>query len=141
MDIASREAIEEALDDYRGTILVISHDRYFLEKITNRVVLIEDKTLKDFPMGIGDFLIDSNWLNKSKGKVKTRHKERKKKQEKTGSVLEEKIEALEKDKMHIEKKIEEAFNKGRTRIASDLKSKLKKLSKTLDSLYEEYIDQ
>ena len=42
LDIQSREAIEEALANYPGTLLVISHDRYFLEriKITNIVELI-----------------------------------------------------------------------------------------------------
>ncbi len=38
LDIASREALEEALDDYPGTILVISHDRYFLDRVVDRVL-------------------------------------------------------------------------------------------------------
>lgn len=140
MDIASREAIEEALEQFKGTILIISHDRYFLEKIINRIVLIEDRTLKDFSMDLGDFLIKTNWLKKSKGMIKTRHKERKSKVGFSEAKLEKKIEDMEKEKLQMEKKIEDAFNDNKSKIASDLNNKLKKLNKILDSLYEQYLN-
>jgi ATP-binding cassette subfamily F protein 3 len=38
LDIASREALEEALVDYDGTILAVSHDRYFINRMASRVV-------------------------------------------------------------------------------------------------------
>ena len=38
LDIASREALEDALADYDGTILAVSHDRYFINRMANRVV-------------------------------------------------------------------------------------------------------
>ena len=41
IDIASREILEEALLDYKGTLLFISHDRYFIEKIAERRILVE----------------------------------------------------------------------------------------------------
>ncbi|SDX21223.1 ABC transporter [Paenibacillus sp. CF384] len=37
MDIASREALEDALEDFPGTILAISHDRYFINRLANKV--------------------------------------------------------------------------------------------------------
>ncbi|MBI3734392.1 MAG: ABC-F family ATP-binding cassette domain-containing protein [Chloroflexi bacterium] len=48
LDIASAEVLEDALDEYRGTLLVISHDRYFLDRIVNRIVELEDGTLKEY---------------------------------------------------------------------------------------------
>ena len=42
LDIPSREALEEALKEYDGTILVVSHDRFFLDKIANHVLSFED---------------------------------------------------------------------------------------------------
>ncbi len=42
LDIPSRQAIEEALDGYPGTIITISHDRYFLDRICDRILAIED---------------------------------------------------------------------------------------------------
>ncbi|MCC6738865.1 MAG: ABC-F family ATP-binding cassette domain-containing protein [Planctomycetia bacterium] len=42
LDISSRQAIEEALDGYPGTIVTISHDRYFLDRVCDRILAIED---------------------------------------------------------------------------------------------------
>jgi ATP-binding cassette subfamily F protein 3 len=40
LDIPSRECLEEALVDYGGTILTVSHDRYFLDRVVNRLLVI-----------------------------------------------------------------------------------------------------
>jgi len=42
LDIFSRMALEDALQNYEGTILTVSHDRYFLDKIANKIILFED---------------------------------------------------------------------------------------------------
>jgi ATP-binding cassette subfamily F protein 3 len=42
LDIPSREALEAALDEYDGTILTVSHDRYFLDKIATQILAFED---------------------------------------------------------------------------------------------------
>jgi len=49
LDIESIEALEAALDDYKGTLLFISHDRYFINEIAQRVVAIENLQLGDYP--------------------------------------------------------------------------------------------
>lgn len=41
LDIPSREAIEQALADYQGTMIVVSHDRYFLDRVISRLLVIE----------------------------------------------------------------------------------------------------
>ncbi|MCR2823545.1 ATP-binding cassette domain-containing protein [Lederbergia panacisoli] len=48
LDIDSIETLEEALDDFKGTIFFISHDRYFINKIGERVVVVEDHSLKSY---------------------------------------------------------------------------------------------
>jgi ATP-binding cassette subfamily F protein 3 len=40
--------LENALDDFEGTILVISHDRYFLDRVVDRVVELEDGVLVEY---------------------------------------------------------------------------------------------
>lgn len=45
LDIASREALENALAEYDGTVLAISHDRFFINKLADRVVNLEDQEL------------------------------------------------------------------------------------------------
>lgn len=48
LDIESREVLEEALQDYKGTILAVSHDRYFLNKLFTRIGWIENRQLLTF---------------------------------------------------------------------------------------------
>ncbi len=48
LDIPTREILEQALLDFGGTYLVVSHDRYFLDKIAGRTLVLEDKKLKEF---------------------------------------------------------------------------------------------
>lgn len=48
LDIDSIETFEEALEDFNGTIFFISHDRYFINKIAQRLVAIENKQLKGY---------------------------------------------------------------------------------------------
>src|SRR5687767_13700995 len=45
LDIPAREVLEEALEKYEGTILVVSHDRYFIDKVCNRLLVIEGQGL------------------------------------------------------------------------------------------------
>jgi ATP-binding cassette, subfamily F, member 3 len=50
LDIASIEVLESALDQFDGTILAVSHDRYFLDKVVNRIVAIgDDARVRQFP--------------------------------------------------------------------------------------------
>lgn len=48
LDIPTREVLEQALQEFGGTYLVVSHDRYFLDKITKRTLVLENKQLKEF---------------------------------------------------------------------------------------------
>lgn len=48
LDIASREWIEKALANYKGTLLFISHDRYFLDRFANRIWSMADGGIQDF---------------------------------------------------------------------------------------------
>jgi len=58
LDIASREWIEEALDDFEGTILFVSHDRYFIRKFARSVCELEDGRLYIFE---GDYEEYRQW--------------------------------------------------------------------------------
>ncbi|CAL9199201.1 ABC transporter F family member 5-like [Musa acuminata AAA Group] len=48
LDIPSKEMLEEAISEYQGTVITISHDRYFIRQIVNRVVEVKDETLQDY---------------------------------------------------------------------------------------------
>jgi ATP-binding cassette subfamily F protein 3 len=56
LDIASAEVLEQALEDFEGTTLVISHDRYFLDRTVERLLVIEDGQLAEYQGGYSDYL-------------------------------------------------------------------------------------
>ena len=47
LDLASREILEEALEDFEGTILAVSHDRYFINRLADRIFYFEGDALKE----------------------------------------------------------------------------------------------
>ncbi len=49
LDIESIETLEEALEDFKGTLLFISHDRYFINKVCSRIVAVEENRLASYP--------------------------------------------------------------------------------------------
>lgn len=51
LDIASREWVEAAIEEFEGVLLFVSHDRYFIEKFAERIWLLEDGKIRDFPCG------------------------------------------------------------------------------------------
>ncbi len=55
LDIASAEVLEAALDNFEGTVLCVSHDRYFLDRIATRVVELDDGQLIEYVGGYSDY--------------------------------------------------------------------------------------
>jgi ATP-binding cassette subfamily F protein uup len=56
-DIETLTELEDLLDSYGGTLIIISHDRYFLERVCDTFVgLLGDKSLRDLPRGIDQYL-------------------------------------------------------------------------------------
>jgi ATPase subunit of ABC transporter with duplicated ATPase domains len=57
LDVFTKENLEEALNDYKGTLLFISHDRYFINKIANKILYINNKTITEY-IGNYDYFIE-----------------------------------------------------------------------------------
>ena len=55
LDIASREWVECAIEEYEGTLLFVSHDRYFVDKFATRIWELEDGQIKDYPCGYAKY--------------------------------------------------------------------------------------
>ena len=61
LDIPARETLEESLRNYEGTLLVISHDRYFLDRVATRLLVIEGSTVENH---LGNY---SDWRHRRAG--------------------------------------------------------------------------
>jgi ATP-binding cassette subfamily F protein 3 len=116
LDIDSIENLEEALKEFKGTIFYISHDRYFINNISNRVIAIEDKRFNSYEGNYNNYKeekskIESLIVKEEKVKVekvkKTKGVDEKKRLEKEVEKLEEKIDYLEEKIRNIEKLMEE----------------------------------
>ncbi len=55
LDIASREWVECAIEEYDGTLIFVSHDRYFVDKFATRIWELEDGTIRDYPCGYAKY--------------------------------------------------------------------------------------
>jgi ATP-binding cassette subfamily F protein 3 len=56
LDIASAEVLENALEDFEGTALIISHDRYFLDQVADRLLVLEAGQVTSYEGGYSDYL-------------------------------------------------------------------------------------
>ena len=55
LDIPSAEVLEQALADFEGTVLIISHDRYFLDRVVDRIVELDEGSLTEYIGGYSDY--------------------------------------------------------------------------------------
>ena len=98
-DIETLTELEDLLDSYGGTLIVISHDRYFLERVCDRFVgLLGDKKVRDLPRGVDEYLELRNQALQPDTTVV--------KEKKTSNAAEER--QLKKDKVRLERQMEKA---------------------------------
>ena len=56
IDIHVREKLEEILEDYNGSIILVTHDRYMIEKVCNKLLVFENNNITRFEYGISEYL-------------------------------------------------------------------------------------
>ena len=95
LDVASREWVECAIDEFEGTLIFVSHDRYFVDKFATRIWELENGTVRDFPCGY------SKYRSIKEHEIQQQRQEPKKKEKKprpTGSKeLEKLVRRLERE--------------------------------------------
>ena len=144
LDTASREWIEDILADYGGTLIFVSHDRYFIDRFATRVWEIKDGALRDFR---GDFRRYSEMLKReqivqpaAKQEKKTKPAEKKKKlsasPEKLMAKLEREISALE-EKLKENGRLAEEFSADYEKLVT-LDAEREELNAELEAKYAEW---
>ena len=161
LDIPGCEAVEEGLADYAGTILAVSHDRYFLEKVVDRVVLLEDGAFLPYEGGFSEFWRDLGSTRASAAKglegrgksldsrgpgsaVRSGSKEAK---SGSGSLpsgpaereesIEIRIQKLEAEKAELEARAAAAFAEREFSRTRKISTDLQKVNRLIERLYEE----
>lgn len=123
LDIESIEALEAALEDFKGTILFISHDRYFINKMANRIIEVENKQFKNY---IGNYEYYKNEKNKLRIQVTELQKIAKEKPQKVRVVDETK--KREKEICKLENTI------------ADLEAEIKDMDEKMNLAAEDYTE-
>ena len=101
LDMDSREVLEDALNDYEGTLLTVSHDRYFINRVANRVLEMTPQGAKDYLGNYDDYL-------------------EKKRQEEMG-LLEEAAPGMTRTQMDKEKRKQRLKNENKKQLLQRLK--------------------
>lgn len=102
LDIDSKEVLEEALRDYDATALIISHDRYFLNKVVDKIIVIDNQSIEEFEGNYDYYLqkleerkpdyIEKEKVNKTQ---RTKNQKRTKEKEKLIRQTKAKMRSLE----------------------------------------------
>jgi len=120
LDIMSREALEDAIMDYDGTVLVISHDRYFLNKVVEKIHELNIDGIKTY-LGNYSYYVEKKknplrfqQLEETQGKTKTQIQTEKKKKREEAKIEKQKklkVKNLEQSIADLEKNIEDLQQK------------------------------
>lgn len=156
LDTTSREALEESLKSYEGTMLIISHDRYFINKLADRILELKPEGMTEY-LGNYDYYMEKR-LEKSgkvRGKTQTEtkksagaidykmKKEMQAQERKRRSMLKKTEQEIEETELEMEKVNEQLAD---PQVTSDyqklieLSGKLEELKTKQEQLYEQWAE-
>lgn len=155
LDIFAKMALEESLSAFSGTILVVSHDRYFLDKITNRIIYLEDGTHSLYEGNYSEFWMNNKLVEEAAAATKTsalptsgkqKYQEQKRENRKkersnrkrSPQVIESEIETTEKRIAKLDELLQQPEVFSDFEKTQQIDTEYKELSTKLESLYEEW---
>lgn len=150
LDASSREELEKTLLDYSGTMLIVSHDRYFINKIADRILLLTNNGVKEY-LGNYDYYLERTTAEKS-GAVLTESKKEKKEKPQNDYFLQKQKQSEERKRQTKLKKAEAEIERldeeiaktqellSSEEVAADYE-KLMELSKLLENLQKQQEEQ
>lgn len=150
LDASSREELEKTLLDYSGTMLIVSHDRYFINKIADRILLLTNNGVKEY-LGNYDYYLERTTAEKS-GAVPTENKRDKKEKTQNDYFVQKQKQSEERKRQTKLKKAEAEIERldeeiaktqellSSEEVAADYE-KLMDLSKLLEDLQKQQEEQ
>lgn len=154
LDIASKNVLKQALINFQGTLIVVSHDRDFLQGLTNKVYEFKDRKIKEY-LGDINYFLEERKANDFRAIEKKSEEETKKKTEDKSpnqyhdqkklkglknklSQVESKISSLEKEVAEIDHEL--LMNYDQTIAQPNFFDKYQKKKKQLESLMQQWED-
>ncbi|MCK0129029.1 ABC-F family ATP-binding cassette domain-containing protein [Erythrobacter sp. F6033] len=154
LDVDAREALVQALNDYNGAVILISHDRHMVELSADRLVLVDEGTAKEFSGSMEDyidFVLGLNQPKKERGEKPEKGKRGKSSKEKAAirsiradvTRTEKAMAKLQADCTAIDQAMYEPVNAAKhlaDKSMSELLSMRSELSDELDTVEAEWMD-
>lgn len=155
LDLASKEVLEEALLSYEGTLLFVSHDRYFINRLATRILVLTPNSVTDFTGDYDDWLLyareqsaklpscpstaerdlsDNQISWEQRKRIKADLRGRRDRLQKT----EQQIAALEADKEALETQLAARDTYEDLALATDLQKRYSDAVQALEQLYEDW---
>ncbi|MCF7809431.1 ABC-F family ATP-binding cassette domain-containing protein [bacterium] len=157
LDINSREAVEDALEEYPGTLVIISHDRYFLDKLADRILHFTPPDVTAYDGNFSDFWKKNRERYRSEAKSgsgfvvrkiqstnspapgKKKAIKKRKFDPQRFKKIEAEIKRLEELKPEIEAELEKLEAKNKDTRADRRRKRLNSIDEKLDALYSEWL--
>ena len=155
LDMDSKQMLEEALNEYDGTLLYVSHDRYFVNRTANTILELTDGKLVKYLGNYDDYIAKKEQLygttsdsvstaatEETAAKLDYKEQKRieaeKRKLQNKISKIEEEIEELESKKSAIEEEFLKPENMTNSAKLNELTAKQKEIDSRLEELYDEW---
>lgn len=148
LDIGSCEALEAALQNYEGTLLIVSHDRYLINKIADKIYFLDQSGVTEYKGNYDDFLAKSRSLTvQAAEKEPVKVNEYKLQKEAEAAVRKEKaelkrleaqIEEAEKEKDRLENELSDPETASNYEAAVEITEKIEALNQKNDELFQRW---
>ncbi len=147
-DIKTLSVLEDYLNQFEGNILVVSHDRYFLDRCIDYLFVFENGDIIKFPGNYSDYLSVKKYKDENTKKQK---KEKPKKPQKTTvrlsykdkrelEKIEESLERLEEEKNALNKKIEDKAAELNYKDFAEIQKRIDEITKEIEKLEERWLE-
>ncbi|HZS46607.1 MAG TPA: ABC-F family ATP-binding cassette domain-containing protein [Blastocatellia bacterium] len=153
LDVASREALEDALSEYQGTIIVISHDRYFLDRVATEILYVANGKAVPFDGSYSEWheaLLAEKATAQTASEVPIKNgsapkkqqikqsQPKKSKQTRTSEAIEAEIHALEAEFASVGESLASEEAARNPQLLAEISSRYKAIEEQLANLYNEW---
>ena len=142
LDIYSKEKLESLLTEYNGTVLFVSHDRYFINKVADSLLIFENDEVTYFNGKYDEYINQKTNVVIKKDKVKEKNSSKKESKPKTTFAimkkLERDIDKKEKKRKELETKFFDKEIYTNITKVNEINDMIESLTKEIDKLYDEW---